>query len=162
MKLWLDHALHVLCVLWIGSLVTIGGIVAPTLFATLPDRILAGTLAGRFFYIESCLSLGLGLFFAVYWSRWGRPHATPTIKPRYLAYLCAAIAALAAVQLWGLQPAIVALREQAAALGGSVAQAPAALRQQFGLLHGLSTLAYAIQIGLGMGLVAGLVALKRR
>ena len=72
------------------------------------------------------------------------------------------IAVLAAVQLWGLQPAIVALREQAAALGGSVAQAPAALRQQFGLLHGLSTLAYAIQIGLGIGLVVGLVALKRR
>lgn len=162
MKSWLDHALHVLCVLWIGSLVTIGVIVAPTLFATVPDRMLAGTLAGRFFYIESCLSLGLGLFFAAYWSRWRGALVSSNVKPRSLVYLCAAIAVLAAVQLWGLQPAIVALREQAAALGGSVAQAPAALRRQFGLLHGLSTLAYAIQIGLGMGLVAGLVALKRR
>ncbi|RCS59888.1 DUF4149 domain-containing protein [Parvibium lacunae] len=146
----LQRLLQVAFVLWIGSLFTIGVIVAPILFATLPDRVLAGTLAGRFFYIEAWLSLGFGLFYTAYFWR-----VQPSVSryPRYTDYACLMIAILAALQLFGLQPAIVALREQAAALGGSVAQAPEALRQQFGVLHGASTLIYLLQLGLGLSLL---------
>ena len=51
---------HILTVLWIGSLWTIGYIVAPTLFQVLEDRALAGMIAGRLFTIESYLGLVCG------------------------------------------------------------------------------------------------------
>ncbi|MGH8809748.1 MAG: DUF4149 domain-containing protein, partial [Noviherbaspirillum sp.] len=37
--------------LWVGSLWAVGYLVAPTLFATLPDSVLAGTIAGRLFRV---------------------------------------------------------------------------------------------------------------
>ena len=40
---------RILLTLWVGSLWAIGYIAAPTLFATLEDRALAGTLAGAMF-----------------------------------------------------------------------------------------------------------------
>jgi hypothetical protein len=51
----------VLTVLWIGSLWTIGAIVAPTLFHVLADhRAQAGMIAGHLFSIESYLGLICG------------------------------------------------------------------------------------------------------
>ncbi|MCZ6686851.1 MAG: DUF4149 domain-containing protein [Gammaproteobacteria bacterium] len=43
--------------LWAGSLWTVGYLAAPTLFAVLDDRRLAGEIAGRMFYAETWLSL---------------------------------------------------------------------------------------------------------
>lgn len=46
-----------LITLWAGSLWTICVIVAPTLFATLPERRLAGQVAARLFHIETWLGV---------------------------------------------------------------------------------------------------------
>ena len=46
-----------LVTLWAGSLWTICGIVAPQLFATLPERRLAGQMAARLFHIEAWLGV---------------------------------------------------------------------------------------------------------
>lgn len=43
--------------LWVGSLWTVGYLVAPMLFAVLDDRRLAGEIAGHLFYAETWLSL---------------------------------------------------------------------------------------------------------
>lgn len=43
--------------LWIGGMWTIGYIVAPTLFSTLDDRMLAGKLAGQLFTIMSYIGI---------------------------------------------------------------------------------------------------------
>ncbi|HEX7634207.1 MAG TPA: DUF4149 domain-containing protein, partial [Noviherbaspirillum sp.] len=43
--------------LWVGSLWTVGYLVAPTLFATLSDRALAGMIAGSIFRLEAWLSV---------------------------------------------------------------------------------------------------------
>lgn len=51
---------HVVVAAWAGSLWTVCGIVAPTLFAVLDDRRLAGTLAGTFFAIEAWFGLACG------------------------------------------------------------------------------------------------------
>lgn len=56
-----DHASRVIAALWMGSLWTVCGLVAPTLFAVLDDRRLAGDLAGEFFTLATWLGLGLGL-----------------------------------------------------------------------------------------------------
>lgn len=46
-----------LITLWAGSLWTVCVIVAPTLFATLPERRLAGQVAARLFHIETWLGV---------------------------------------------------------------------------------------------------------
>jgi len=48
---------RILAALWAGSFCTICGVVAPTLFASLDDRQLAGQLAARFFHIAAWLGI---------------------------------------------------------------------------------------------------------
>lgn len=50
-----------LITLWAGSLWTICVIVAPTLFATLPERRLAGQVAARLFHIEAWLGVTVAI-----------------------------------------------------------------------------------------------------
>ncbi|HEY5807198.1 MAG TPA: DUF4149 domain-containing protein [Povalibacter sp.] len=51
-------ALLITC--WAGSLWTICGLVAPTLFAVLDDRHMAGQLVGRFFHIQTWIGVTIG------------------------------------------------------------------------------------------------------
>lgn len=50
----------ILIAFWAGSLWTICGLVAPSLFAVLEDRRLAGQLAARFFLIETWIGVAIG------------------------------------------------------------------------------------------------------
>ena len=52
--------------LWAGSLWTIGFVVAPTLFATLSDRVLAGNIAGSLFRVEAWLSIACAVLLLAY------------------------------------------------------------------------------------------------
>lgn len=49
-----------LITLWAGSLWTICGLVAPTLFAVLDDRHAAGQLAATFFFAETVIGMVIG------------------------------------------------------------------------------------------------------
>jgi hypothetical protein len=53
----LDFCSTFLVTLWAGSLWTVCGIVAPQLFATLPERRLAGQMAARLFHVETWLGV---------------------------------------------------------------------------------------------------------
>jgi hypothetical protein len=53
----LDFCSAFLVTLWAGSLWTVCGIVAPQLFAVLPERHLAGQMAARLFHIEAWLGV---------------------------------------------------------------------------------------------------------
>lgn len=57
----LDFSATFLVTLWAGSLWTICGIVAPQLFATLPERRLAGQMAARLFHIEAWLGVVIAI-----------------------------------------------------------------------------------------------------
>lgn len=57
----LGFATSVLVTLWAGSLWTVCGIVAPQLFATLPERRLAGQMAARLFHIETWLGVVIAI-----------------------------------------------------------------------------------------------------
>ena len=48
---------RILLTVWIGGMWTVGYIVAPTLFAVIDDRALAGSIAGRLFTIMSIIGL---------------------------------------------------------------------------------------------------------
>lgn len=58
---WLDFCSIFLITLWAGSLWTVCCIVAPQLFATLPERRLAGQMAARLFHIEAWLGVIVAL-----------------------------------------------------------------------------------------------------
>src|ERR1044071_7939841 len=111
----------VLIALWAGSLWTICGIVAPTLFATLDSRHLAGELAARFFHVETYLGIIVALTLLV------MSHLGKVRGLARSAVLFAAGLPLASQLL--LSP----LMEQARAVGNMA---------RFGVLHGLGALCF--------------------
>ena len=57
----LNRASLLITTAWVGSIWTIGYLVAPALFATIADRVLAGVIAGQLFKIEAWLSVVCGV-----------------------------------------------------------------------------------------------------
>ena len=55
-----EVAERLLLTVWIGGMWTVGYLVAPTLFAMLEDKALAGTIAGRLFSVMSYVGLCCG------------------------------------------------------------------------------------------------------
>ena len=137
--------------LWVGSLWTVGYLVAPTLFATLADRALAGTIAASIFRIEAWLSLGCALsLLALLLSR-GTPVNMPDKRQgeRFSAlWLVVAMAACTLIGYFGLQPFMAAIRE---AVGGR--EMTGGARLYFGLLHGAASVIYLVQSVLGVALI---------
>lgn len=130
---------------WVGSMWTVGYLVAPTLFATLPERALAGSIAANLFRIEAWVSVvsGLLLLGLLVWDR--------HFEHRRFC-LIAVLLMLACVLLgyFGLQPFMAELREVAALNGGVMDDAS---RSRFGMLHGVASLFYLLQSVMAVALV---------
>ena len=129
-----------LLTLWVGSLWAIGYIAAPVLFLTLPDRQLAGALAGRMFTVVSYLGLACGavlLLLAVLTAgrRWARS---------WRLWGLAGMLVLVGVGQFVLHPAMQRLKQ--IGLTGQTAI-------QFGQLHEVAALLYGIASVLGLALV---------
>ena len=130
---------------WVGSMWTIGYVVAPLLFATLTDRAQAGTLAGLFFKAEAWISLMCGAsLLAINWTQ--REHPTHILQIK----LVLAMMVCTVVGYFGLQPYMAELRAIAAQSGGIMDDAT---RSTFGMLHGAASAIYLIQSLLAVGLV---------
>ena len=109
--------------LWAGSLLTVCAIVAPTLFAVLDDRGLAGELAGRFFSTQAWLGLGLAI------AMFGSVYVGQRRFPRTDVLLIALTAAAPLASELLLGPAM-----EHARAGGDMAR--------FGMLHGASAMLF--------------------
>lgn len=133
--------------LWVGSLWTIGYVVAPTLFSTLPDRVLAGTIAGSLFHIEAWLGVVLALALATMVSR-SRVNITRDQR-RACLRLIGFMALCIVLGYFATQPFMAGLRHAAGPAGVMASDA----RLQFGVLHGVASFFYLIQSLLGIGLV---------
>lgn len=135
-----------LVTLWVGSMWTIGYVVAPTLFATLADRMLAGFIAGKLFRIEAWVSVAcaLALIALIKWL----PEERDSKARKHLLWIVSGMLACTLVGYFGLQPFMAALKESA--VGGMMD--PEA-RSRFGLLHGVSSAFYLVQSILGGVLV---------
>src|SRR5438105_704534 len=97
--------------LWVGSLWTVGYLVAPTLFATLPDRVLAGTIAGGLFRVEAWVAVACSLLLALLFAfRTGDDNA-PLRKT--LLRLTLAMLLCTLIGYFGIQPFMASLREAA-------------------------------------------------
>jgi hypothetical protein len=129
---------RILLTLWIGGLWVVGFVVAPTLFATLPETSMAGTVAGSLF--TSISRIGLLCGSALLLLAWLQ-HACNERRRELL------VIALMFVLIVGgefvLAPMIGELRT--AGQTGSV---------RFGQLHGLATVLYGVNCLLGLVLVA--------
>src|SRR5215213_10368071 len=63
----ISEALYAIALtLWIGGLWAIGGLVAPTLFHSVPERALAGMLAGKLFMLIAYVGVGCALYLLVF------------------------------------------------------------------------------------------------
>ncbi|CAG9263113.1 putative transmembrane protein [Paraburkholderia unamae] len=133
--------------LWVGSQLTIGYMVAPVLFASL-DRVVAGGIAAQLFRLEGIVGVVCGVLLLGLSNLLTRRGAAGYCRLRWvlaIMLLCVLIGYFA------LQPFMNALRVQAMSAGMDVASSPYASR--FGLLHGVSSLFYLVQSLLGAWLV---------
>ena len=142
---WRSAALSaqlLLATAWCGALWTIGYVVAPGLFAALPDRVLAGSLAGRFFAAVGWIGLVAGALIVVVSALRGR------WRTRF-AMLATAMWACSAASLFVFQPQVAQLRDAA---GGRPVQGTE-LAAPFARWHAVSGGLYLLQSVLGLGLM---------
>lgn len=141
-----SEALYLVAItLWVGGLWVVGYLVAPVLFAHLGDRQLAGQMAGRLFTLIGWIGLGAAAYLAVFLvGRWGA-----ACLKRAVFWLALAMAAMAAVQVFGIQPLMEQLKLQA--LPREVMES--VMRDRFATWHGVSSVLYLVQSLLGLWLV---------
>ena len=129
---------RILLTLWVGGQWAIGYLVAPSLFAHLDDRALAGTLAGPLFTVIAYIGLLCGAFLLLF-NQW----RNPLNRFNWRAVLLLLMVLLVAAGQFLLTPMIADLRAQG--LSESAA---------FGRLHGLASLLYLLTSLAGLALVA--------
>ncbi len=135
---------HVLIALWVGSLWTVGYLVAPTLFLSLSDRVLAGTIAGKVFRVEAWLCVAMAALVAgLLW----QTIVDVSMKKSSL-FIVGAMLACTVLGYFCLQPLMAALR--AAAPAGVLADNA---RMQFGIVHGVASALYLAESVLGLCLL---------
>ena len=134
--------------LWVGSILTVGYLVAPAIFNTLTDRQVAGMVAGSVFKAEAYLSIIICIALMV---------LANLLVTRGLAQykiirlillgmlICAAAASFVMI------PWLDTLRDQALLEGMPVMLSPSA--DLFRTLHGVSSILFLLQSALGIYLV---------
>ena len=133
---------RILLTLWIGGMWTVGYIVAPTLFAMLADRALAGNVAGQLFSIMSYIGLlaaGILLIGQCYRARaaWRR---------NWRFWVLLMMLLIIVIGEFYLQPLMAELKQAGLPEGSDTAR-------QFCQLHGVASALFVINSLLGLGLV---------
>ena len=131
--------------LWVGGMWAIGYIAAPLLFSSLGDRQLAGMVAGKLFSLMGWVGLGSAAYLLIFLIARCREQAFR----RAVFWLVLLMAVLAAVSQFGIQPLMAQLK--ADALPREVMAS--VLRDRFAAWHGVSSILYLMQSGLGLSLV---------
>ena len=73
MKFNFSRIQSVLLALWVGGIFAVGYLVAPVLFAMLPDRSVAGLVAGHLFALSAVAGMYIGSVLLVSWLVDGMP-----------------------------------------------------------------------------------------
>ena len=130
---------------WVGGLWGIGYLAVPVLFQTLPDKMLAGILAGKMFALISYLGIVCALYLISYQLGTCGRQALRQTSFRLVAIMLA----LTLILQFGIQPVMADLKAQAfpADIMHTV------LAERFRMLHGLSSTLYLAQSLLGAMLI---------
>lgn len=131
--------------LWVGALWVSGFVVAPLLFSTIPDRTLAGSIAGKLFATTAWIGIACAVFLIIL--RLAGFRAAAFHQP--LTWIVAAMLAFTLAGEFGVQPVLAALREQALPLPVM----ESAQRDSFAFWHGVAGILYAANGLLGAVLV---------
>ena len=132
--------------LWVGGLWVIGLVVAPFLFHTLADRAQAGLLAGHLFTAMAYVGLGCGAYLLLYRMAIFGSHAFRQL----LFWIVLLMVALDAAGLFGVQPIMAGLKQQA--LPTEVMES--IFRDRFAAWHGVASVLYLIECAMGLVVVA--------
>ena len=120
---------------------------APTLFATLSDRILAGNVAGSVFRVQAWVSVCCAIALAALVLL--RVTESPAAQRKTLLILIGAMLTGTLIGYFGLQPLMASLK----AATGPASVMTADARMQFGILHGVASVIYLLESLLGVVLV---------
>ena len=145
MKSFADRLAAVLLVLWVGGLWAIGYIAAPTLFAELSDRQLAGNVAGGLFKWIAWVGIAAGSYLLIH--RLGRD-GFQALKQGFF-WIVLVMLLLVLGGHFGIQPVMQALKDQAM----PQAVMESAFRSRFAAWHGVSSIVYLVESLLGLILV---------
>lgn len=140
-----DYAFLLALTLWVGALWVVGYLVAPTLFAMIGDRVLAGNVAGRLFASVGWIGVACGgylLLFLALRQGWAAFRG-------WVFWLVVLMLAASLAILFGIQPLMAQLKAEAWPREAM----DSALRDRFATWHGVSSVLYLVQS------VAGLVLL---
>lgn len=140
-----DALQSVAAALWVGGMWVAGYVAAPVLFAVIPDRMLAGTVAGRLF--SSVAWIGIACAACLLILNLLRYRADAWRQPVFRVVLLMLV--LVCAGEFGVQPVLAGLRAQA--LPQAVMES--ALRDRFAAWHAVSGLIYIAQSLLGLALV---------
>lgn len=130
--------------LWLGAILSVGYMVAPVLFSNLPDRLLAGFIAGEIFRITTTITLVVAIILLGL-SNWlvNRGYQSyRKIRWFILTILLLAIAG-SLVQMW-----LVDLKRLASIEGAAVMQSSYAI--PFARLHGVSSILFLLESVVGL------------
>ena len=142
----LADGLHAIAItLWIGGLWAVGLLVAPTLFYSMSDRVLAGSIAGKLFTLVSYIGIGCAAYILLF--RLFRFGARGLKHGRF--WIVLAMLALILVGEFGVQPVLAAIRSQA--LPAEVMES--VFRDRFATWHGVASVLYLVECLLGLLLV---------
>jgi len=145
MKKFADSVALLVITVWVGGLWGIGYVAVPVLFQTLPDKMLAGMLAGKMFTLIACIGIACACYLLVY--QLGISGKAALRQPAFLAVIAMLI--LTIISQFGIQPVMADLKAQA--LPADVMHSEFADR--FRMLHGIASIAYLVQSLLGAMLV---------
>jgi len=142
----LSSALALIAItLWVGGLWVIGGIAAPTLFAHLSDRQLAGMLAGKMFTLMAYVGIGCGFYLLI------QCLASEGLRAfkQWFIWIVLAMLALTLIGHFGVQPIIQGLKME----GGAAAVVHSVVADRFARWHGIASILYLMQSLLGLTLI---------
>ena len=130
---------------WVGGLWGIGYVAVPVLFQTLPDKMLAGMLAGKMFTLVAYISIiCAGYLLLYYLNRSGR-----AALGQRIFWVVFVMLLLTIIGHFGIQPIMVDLKAQA--FPSDVMHS--AFADRFKMLHGVSSILYLLQSLLGAFLI---------
>jgi len=145
MKKFADSMTLLAITAWVGGLWGIGYVAVPVLFQTLPDRMLAGFLAGKMFTLVAYIGMASACYLLTYYlNTYGRAALRHTVFQIVLSMLL-----LAVIVQFAIQPIMTDLKAQA--LPADVMHS--AFADRFKMLHGVSSILYLLQSLLGVMLV---------
>lgn len=144
----LFHAIATIALtIWLGGLLAIGYLAVPVLFHTLPDKQLAGQLAGAMFNALAYVGIICGVILLLE-KRYSHT-AQASFWRNKSVWIIAAMLSLGLIIQCGLSPLMAQLKLQAQPLDVMHSSFAA----QFKMLHGVSSILYLLETVLGVVLL---------